>query len=341
MTGRPTLAFGYERLADAFRFNRVQGVALGLGAAWRPEGIAFLRVQGTARYGFADGRLNLRAAFIREAPGGRWSLSGYHEVAAVDGGPPVGPLANSVNAFFTGHDDAEYYRATGASLVHDRSVAYGTELQLGLTVERQGSVGTSAESFINDITGGNGEFPANPPVAEGWAGGLRAGLAGVVGRAAWRVQADGFVVEESDTSAAALLTGRLQGRWRQPIGGARGLTLEGSGGVSMGDAIPQYLFRVGGTQSVRGHDYGVARGEAFWTVRADWSVLEGEGAIRPVVFADAGQAAALDDFGGSAVYGGAGIGFSLLRGMARLDLSVAVSPDTGPLRVDFSIGAPR
>lgn len=341
MVGRPTWAFGYERLADAFRFNRVQGVALGLGAAWRPEGVPFVRLQGTARYGFADGRFNLRAAVVREAPNGRWTFSGFHEVAAVDGGAPVGPLANSVNALFTGHDDAEYYRATGASLTHERSVGQGTELLLGLAVEDQGSVATAAESFFNDITGGNGQFRPNPAVAEGWAGDARIGLAGPAGSAFWRVQADGFVVEGTNASAGALVAARLHGRWRQPIGGARGLTVEASGGATLGDSIPQRLFRVGGTQSVRGHDYGVARGEAFWAVRADWSVLTGEGAIRPVLFADVGQADALDRLGSAPVYTGAGIGFSLLRGLARLDLSVPLSPEVGALRVDFSVGAPR
>jgi hypothetical protein len=341
MVGRPTWAWGYERLADAFRYNRVQGVALGAGMVFRPDGVPFVRLQGTARYGLADGRLNLRGGVIRESPSGRWTLAGYHEVAAVDGGAPVGPLANSVNALFTGHDDAEYYRATGASLDHERSVGQDTELLLGVTVERQGSVRTEAESFFNDITGGNGLFPPNPPVAEGWAGGARSRLSGRAGSATWRLQADGLAVEGSDASAAALVAGRLHGLWRQPIGGARGLTLEGAGGATLGDSIPQALFRVGGTQSVRGQDYGVARGEAFWTVRADWNPFQGRGPIRPVIFADAGQAAALDDLDGEPVYAGAGIGFSLFRGLARLDLSVPFAPEVGSLRVDFSFGAPR
>ena len=340
LVGRPTWAWGYERLADAFRFNRVQGVALGLGAAWRPEGVPFLRLQGTARYGFADGRLNLRAAAIRESPGGRWTLSGHHEVAAVSGGAPVGPLANSVNALFTGHDDAEYYRATGAALLHERSVGHGTELLLGLTVEEQGSVSTAAESFFNDITGGNGEFPANPAVAEGWSGEAKVALAGLAGPASWRVQADGFLAEGRNASAAALVSGRVHGRWRQPVGGARGVTLEAAGGATLGDSIPQRLFRLGGTQSVRGQDYGVARGEAFWTVRADWGVTRG-GAIRPVLFADAGQAADFDELGHAPVFTGAGVGFSFLRGMARLDLSLPLSPEVGNIRVDFSVAAPR
>lgn len=341
MVGRPTWAFGYERFADAFRFNRVQGVALGMGAAWRPPGIRFTRLQGTARYGFADGRLNLRGSVIREAPAGRWTLSGFHEVAAVDGGLPVGALGNSVNAFFTGHDDAEYYRATGASLTHERSVGRRAELLVGAAVEKQGSVATDAESFFNDITGGNGRFLPNPPVAEGWAGEARVGLSGPAGSAAWRLQADGFVVEGTNASAAALVAARLSGRWRQPIGGARGLTLEGSGGATLGDAIPQRLFRLGGTQSVRGHDYGVARGEAFWAVRADWSGLSGRGALRPVLFADAGQAGPLEDLGRLPVYTGVGVGFSLFRGLARLDLGVPLSPEVGSLRVDLSFGAPR
>ncbi len=70
-------------------------------------------------------------------------------------------------------------------------------------------------------------------------------------------------------------------------------------------------------------------------------MLSGRGALRPVLFADAGQAGPLDDLGRLPVYTGAGVGFSLFRGLARLDLSAPISPEVGSLRVDFSFGAPR
>ena len=334
MTGQHGLAFGYERFADAFRYNRVQGVALGVGATTWPSAVDFLRLQGTVRYGFADGRLNLRGSAIRESPGGRWTLSGYREVAAVKGGAEVGALANSVNAFLTGHDDAEYLQATGGAIRHERSLGYGTELALDLSVEEHDDAPTEATSFINDLLGGNGEFPDNPDVRSGWFVGGGASLGGVVGRASWRLALDGLTGEGSSA-------GRLFGRWRQPLGGVRGVTLEAAAGTSLGDSIPQALFRVGGTSSIRGHDYGVTRGRTFWVARADWSAFELGDAVRAVVFADAGQAGELDALDSRPVFAGAGIGLSLLRGMARIDLSVPYAPDVGSLRIDLVFGAPR
>jgi hypothetical protein len=334
MIGQHGLAFGYERLADAFRFNRVQGIALGVGATAWPSGVPFVRLQGTARYGFADGRLNLRGSVIRESPAGRWTLSGYHEVTPVRGGAEVGAIANSVNAFLTGHDDAEYLQASGGSLRHERSLGYGTELLLGVSLEEHDDVRTSATSFMNDIFGGNGEFPENPDVRSGLFAGAGASLIGLAGRGSWRLTLDGLAGE-------GVSAGRLYGRWRQPLGGPNGVTLEAQAGGSVGDSIPQALFRVGGTSSIRGHDYGVARGQAFWVARVDWSPLRlGEG-FRMVVFTDAGQAGKLDALDSRAVFAGAGIGISLLRGLARFDLSVPYAPDYGSVRIDLAFGAPR
>jgi hemolysin activation/secretion protein len=91
-------------------------------------------------------------------------------------------------------------------------------------------------------------------------------------------------------------------------------------------------FRLGGMHTVRGFDYGVLTGAAFWAAQLDVSPLRGT--IRPVLFVDAGQAAPAADLFGSRALAGGGVGVSvyspLLRTtLIRLDLSHPISPDTG------------
>ncbi len=61
--GRTALA--YERLSDALRYDRVQGLSFGLGYRVRVPGVRFTNLYGTVRYGLSDdrvtGRLTLRA----------------------------------------------------------------------------------------------------------------------------------------------------------------------------------------------------------------------------------------------------------------------------------------
>ena len=96
----------------------------------------------------------------------------------------------------------------------------------GVSVQREASVGRVAKSAVNDFLGGTGEFPPNPPVANGTYGGLWVRLDGY-GRRRWSVTADLQAGEGRST-------GRLYGRIRQGVGGRRGLTLEVEGGIGHG-----------------------------------------------------------------------------------------------------------
>ncbi len=76
--------FAYERLTDAFRYDRVQGLSLGLGYRVRVPGVSFTGLYGTVRYGFSDDRVTGRLSLVRDAPDGRLVVSGYRDVT--DGG---------------------------------------------------------------------------------------------------------------------------------------------------------------------------------------------------------------------------------------------------------------
>jgi len=331
LTGRRVLGISYERAADILRFNRVQGLSAGLGYMVVVPGMGFTRATGTLRYGLGDGRVNVRAAVVRDAPGGQWRLSGYREVREVDGFFRVKSLGNAVNAVLTSHDNADYYVATGAALGYVTSLRRGLELTLEGSVERAHSAGRSVGAGLNGLWG-DSEFQPNPPVTEGTfgVGGVR--LDGVAGRASWSAAADVFV-------GPGPATGRIMARWRQPFPRPTGLTLTAQGGVATTPAYQQALFRLGGLPTLRGYGYGAVRGAAFWSAQADWAPFGGD--IRPVAFLDAGQAGPTDGVFRERIRVGGGVGLSFFAGLMRWELSAPFRGADGNLRFDIVFGAVR
>lgn len=324
MTGRSAAGFGYESLADALQYNRVQGISLGAGYRVRVPGASFMDAFGTVRYGFSDNRVTGRVSLVRDAPSGRAALSFYRDLADADPFSPGRTLANSANALFTAHDYADYYLATGAGFGFVRSVGTAFDLTGSFRGERQRSVTREAKSAVNDLLGGDGLFPTNAAVRDGdyGVGSLRLTKFGTY---RWSLAAEAMAGEGTTS-------GRLMGDLRHGRGGARGWTLRLKAGIADAAAPPQMRFRLGGMHSVRGFSYGSTLGAAFWAAQLDVSPLAGT--VRPVLFLDAGQAGPAEELFDSEALVGGGIGLSvyspLLRAtLIRLDLSHPISPDTG------------
>jgi Haemolysin secretion/activation protein ShlB/FhaC/HecB len=332
LTGRRRYGINYERFADIMRYNRVQGLSLGFGYQLRAP-MAFTMFQGTARLGISDGRLTGRLSAIRDAPGGTVTLAGYREIREIEPFNRNFAIGNSINALFTAHDNAEYQLAEGVGLGYEHSLARGLDLALLGRFEKQSSVAGEAESEVNDLFGGSGKFPLNPPVLEGNFFGAAARLEGQRGFSGWSLTADGLAGEGEGVV-------RLAGEIRQRIGNRRGLSVSIKAGIASDSTLPQALFRAGGLRSVRGFDYGTARGQAFWSVQTDFTLSDSWG-FRPVAFLDAGQAARPGHLFDQEPLVGGGIGASLLRGLLRFDLSVPITGEDHPLRFDIVFTAAR
>ena len=332
LTGRAAHGVAYERLGDLFRYDRVQGLSLGLGYQVRIPGAEFTGLYGTVRYGFSDERLTGRLTLLRDAPGGRLAVSGYRDIADAD---PFGlgrGIGNSLDALFAAHDNGDYYLAHGGSAGYETAVGTGVDLGLALRLERQASVGRAATSELNDFLGGTGVFPLNPAVDDGTYGGGRVRLTGA-GGTRWTATADLLAGE-------GRATGRLFGEVRRDLGGAYGLSVRLKGGIATRPTLQQSLFRLGGINTVRGFDYGTLRGQAFWAAQLDVTPFRGR--LRPVAFIDAGQTARPGDLLGSRALVGGGVGLSLFNGLLRFDLSHPISPDRGgDLRFDIVVQGPR
>ena len=89
--------------------------------------------------------------------------------------------------------------------------------------------------------------------------------------------------------------------------------------------LQQSEFRLGGIGTVRGHDYGERRGQAFWAAQVDVAPVKGR--LRPVLFVDAGQAGGAESLFSGKVLAGAGIGLSMFGGFLRFALSHSLAPD--------------
>ena len=324
--------FAVEQIADVFRYNRVQGLSAGFGYRTPFFDVPFTTAFGSARFGLSDSRLYARLALIRDAPAGRWTLAAYRDLPTVD--PFLRPRAigNAVNAIFTGHDEADYLLAQGGSLTYESSLGVGLDLTLSARVEDQASVATDATSAINDLYS-DGAFAANPAIAARTFAGMTARLDGRVGRARWALGADLL-------TGAPGRTGKLFGEWRQRVHrGRSGLSVTARGGMGTDDPLPQSAFRLGGQATVRGFPYGALTGQGFWALQADFGL--GHGNMRPVLFADAGQAGPRRAFFERPVLAGAGAGLSFFGGIVRFDLSVPLTPTGGDPRFDLVFVAPR
>jgi hypothetical protein len=323
ITLRKPRGFAYQNVSDALQYNRVQGLSLGVGYRERVPHTDFTDLFATVRYGFSDERVMGRLSLVRDAPKGRFVAGAWRDLADADPFSAGRTLANTASALFTGHDYGDYYLATGGGLSFQASVATVMDQTVSVRGERHSSVELRAHSAVNDFLGGTGDFPENPPIAEGDYAVLGMRLEGF-GPLRWWVSGEGIGGE-------GIVSGRAMGQVQHGFGGVRGATIRLRAGYAQRD-MPQLLFRLGGVNTVRGFEYGALRGRAFWAAQLDVSPLKGN--VRPVLFIDAGQTARPGDLFSSRALVGGGIGLSLysplLRStLFRLDLSHSISPDAG------------
>ena len=286
---------------------------------------------GTVRYGLSDDRVTGRLSFVRDAPGGRLTVSGYRDVVEVDPFSLGRTLGNTLNALFVAHDNADYALAEGGRRrSRTRCVRASTSVSArGSSARAPCARRPSPGSMM--CSAGMG-FPAQS------AGGRRylrrrLGPAGHAVGLRWNLTADVLGGEPGTT-------GRLYGEIRKDVGDRRGATVRVKAGVATSPTLAQTAFRLGGLGTVRGFEYGTRTGQAFWAAQLDVTPFSGR--LRPVAFIDAGQAERPEDLFGSTALAGAGVGLSLFGGALRFDLSYPITPDTGgKVRFDIVVQGAR
>ena len=321
-TGKRRWGFAWETAADILRFNRVQGVSLGVGYEFKPR-IAYTSLLASARFSFGDKRLTGSITARRDGPYARIDLSSYRDVREVEPWTRGIGIGNSINALFVGHDDAEYFLATGGKLSVTWNDRWRQNMTLHVAVQREESM----SRVNNNNIWGTDILLSNRPVDEGTY--LRYGLS-----------RDDRIGGVSIKTGVELITDMTRSAGRGWAGvevpftiARRTGRLVVRGGVTRGADLPQVLLRVGGPQTVRGYPYGIRLGKEFWSAQLDYALFS-RSVWTPVVFADVG-----DTFSNDPLVG-VGAGVSLLNGLIRANLSKGVHPD-GDFRFDLLFRAYR
>ncbi len=323
--GERKFHMAWERFSDIARYNRVQGFSVGAGFQFRP-GPRFTTSLLTGRFALGDLKPNASAIWRRDGPSGRLDLSGYWDVHEVEPWTHGLGVGNSINAFFTGHDDAEYFRVLGGGFSYEWYTGLLRNFELGAYYEYQESMPTEVRAPVPSIFGG-GVFPPNSPVVEGEY--LRGALTHSA-RLGFTEFREGAEVSGNKDRVA----GRIWGSATIPFSLIRRTgTITLRAGVLVGDSLAQMDFRLGGPQTVRGYTYGTRVDRQFWSAQLDFA-LRRSAIWAPVVFADIG-----DTFSSDPLIGG-GAGLSLLNGMIRFSLSKGFRPATN-VRFDLVFRAPR
>jgi hypothetical protein len=337
MTGRPPAGLALDRLPDLLRYNRVQGTTFSLAARTRGP-FAFSELIGTLRYGFADERVMATAALERDAPSGRLTISAGRDLADMDPFARGLTFGNTLRAQLVGRDDGAYLLAQGIRLKHEQSLALGLDLTLSALAEDQQSVTAGARAGIPRVFGSEGVFPPNPAIREGFATGGAVRLQRTGYRTSWALHGE---VLHVGTAGTGLVAGRITADLRGDLLGGWLTPRVKFGAASRASEMPQMALRAGGMQTVRGYDFGTATGEALWAVQLDLA-RPGRGAVKRVLFLDAGQAASFASIGSAPVLVGAGVGYSLLGGLIRAELSHPLTHRNGRgLRFDLVFGGAR
>jgi hypothetical protein len=286
----------------------------------------FTTVLANARFGLSDLRPTAALTLRRDGPVGRFDLAGFRTMREVEPWTSGLGIGNSLNALFVGNDDGEYYLASGGALAYTWNYGPLRNVHLRVGYEYQESVTVATSSAIAGLWG-DGTFLPNRPV---WEGGYLHGLL----RRKDRV---GFVQIDPGVELLAGSRGTAVRAWAGvsvPFTVSRfGGRLQARAAMVRGDSLPQLAVRVGGPQTVRGHDYGVRVGREGWAAQLDIAVARSR-LLAPVVFVDIGDTFAADPLIGT------GVGLSILNGLVRFNLSKGVRPD-GDIRFDLLFRAPR
>jgi hypothetical protein len=337
---------GGASVSDFAHFDRVEGVALGLGATLRAANdatVLHVRAGAATATTLVSGSAQLAA----RRGAWTWSLGGAREIRDLGDEPVISRVVNSISAQETGADFGDYFLATGGTGGTAVSLSGRTSLEATAGWERIGSLATHA-------TWARGAFAQpNPSVGSGsW----------TLARLTLRRLAPSFVLQrglsgrlelEGGTGASAYARAYASLRWQVPAGGGW-LVARTTAGAATRDLPAYRAFVLGGRGTLLGEGFRAYAGRASWWGSVEWRLPVAVPEIPLGSFAGTGRTLTLIPFAAAGWAGAgrpaalalgapsrglrpvAGLGFGWLHDLVRCDVGYGLATGRLGASVDVS-----
>ncbi len=261
LSGLPSDRLAAGSVSDVVHVNRVQGLALGFGAA---VGLGQRRVQvrPTIGYGTSDHRITGGLEATAGLGATQVTLAGERRIRDVSDLPVISPVLNSLLAQEGGKDYGDYVLLTAARLGVRHRLSGRTALLLGGGVEEARSIGTRA-------TPATGSYRPNPALGSGTWGVGTLELERASGGIAVSHDLQGRVRLEGGTGPGDYVRLTLEGRWQTMLGGHQLITRAFLGTAT--DGLPAYRsFVLGGRGTLLGEPFRAYGGRDMALGQVEW-----------------------------------------------------------------------
>ncbi len=258
LDGLKRAQFGGASASDFVHFNRVEGLALGLGATLRAGNDAtLLRVRGgaaTATTLFTGG-----AELAARRGAWTWRLGGAREVRDLGDAPVISRAVNSLLAQESGNDYGDYYLSAGGE--GSATLALGGRTTFSLAAGWR-----HVDSLLTEARWARGSFSRpNPAVTAGGWTEARLALRRLAPSFTTMPSLSGRLELEGGSGTSDYLRAYGEVRWEVPAGGAWLVARASAGAATRG--LPAHrAFVLGGRGTLLGEGFRAYAGrQSAWT----------------------------------------------------------------------------
>ena len=278
-----------------FRYNRVEGLFLGLRKPQNIDDRAIFDLYGHVGYGFADKRVCYQLGIQRRMLGAYGPILGMeiHDVTKTEDGWIMPTFENSLASMLIREDFQDFYREHGYSFYTNLNLSELATLQVGYHYQSQYSL---MKKTNWSVFGGDKKFRPNPEIDEIEYSSVKAKIK-IDSRNSFRHPNKGWYILMSAEFAGQDFNGLETGvdfdrylldiRRYQPITYGENLDFRIRAGSSRGVMPRQYLFDAGRFSALRG--YGFKEFENFnrmVVVSVEYRLYNNHNPLHDFIFSD-------------------------------------------------------
>ena len=343
LSGLPRVRPGLSSLSDLARVNRVQGLALGFGAGFRPSGTVTIRPR--VGFGTSDQRATADLTATWQRGPTTVTLAGGRQLLDLDDQPRVSTVVNSLLAQEGGRDQGDYVLLDRARVGVEVRATGRFTLGLEGGIERGHSVETEASPA-------RGSYRPNPPLGAGRRGVGRLTLAYAAASLDRGTATHLALSAEGGTGGTEYTRVNLAGDLLHPAGPVA-ILLRAEGGLGS-RSLPRYRsFAIGGWGTLPGEPFRAYGGRQYALGRVELRVPVPFPALPLGSFVSTGNRIVIAPFLAAGWAGGAvagvpwrpsggevrpvaGLGLEWLHGLIRAEGGVSLKTGHFGLSVDVA-----